>query len=125
DRHLTLLRCSARQFQIGIHPRRATQRVWANRMPALVKAQIHCRGSRADRSRPRLATLTYVAWQSRRRQQVLELAPALLGLLRRAAAFLDVRAHHVFAETIVNDIAAAFLDEFCGLLRLFLVHERV
>src|SRR5436309_15355279 len=93
-------------------------------MPALVKAQIHCRGSRADRNRPRLATLTYVAWQSRRRQQLLELAPALLGLLRRAAAFLDVRAHHVFAEIIVTDIAAVFLDDFCALIRHFLVMHR-
>ena len=46
-------------------------------------------------------------------------------LVRRAAEFLDVTAHHVFAEIIVDDVAAVRLDEFRGLFRTLFVHERV
>src|SRR5437773_529348 len=73
----------------------------------------------------RLSILAYVARQPRRREQLLELAPAFLRLRGRAAALLDVTAHHVFAKIVVDDVAAVFLDELCPLLRLLLIHERV
>src|SRR6266513_771920 len=46
--------------------------------------------------------LAYIAWEPRRREQLLKLMPAFLRLLRRAAALLDITAHHVLAEIVVD-----------------------
>src|SRR5437667_2729001 len=69
--------------------------------------------------------LTYIARKPRRRQQLLKLTPAFLRLLFRAAALLDVTAHHVFAKIVVDDVAAVLFDKSRALFRPLLIHKRV
>src|SRR5881397_2543954 len=69
--------------------------------------------------------LAYIARKPRRRQQLLKLMPAFLRLLFRAAALLDVTAHHVFTKIVVDDVAAVLFDKSRALFRPLLIHKRV
>src|SRR4029077_15179223 len=82
------------------------------------KVFVNCR--RRIISRESLPQSTRQAWRG---QEFAEFAPPFLGI--GAASFLDVTAHHVFPEVVVDHVTSVTLDEFHPLLSASWFHHDI